>query len=236
MTCAGVSSLVITGQRLFRGLEDGPGGQIRRCGQVEPDLALLRGAGLARRQLPGRPRTSAARPAGSSITSTAWNAPGRLAGVRYFGEHDWYREGAEELVKTQDQAQRRAGPAAAGPVVATSFALLFLAKGRAPVLVNKLRHGRGQRLGERPRRRPEPDRRWSRATGSTCSPGRSSTPSRPRVEDLLQAPIAFINGHESPEVLRRGRRPAPRVRRPGRLPPGRRLLRPGRVRPRASAP
>src|SRR5207237_904445 len=28
---------------------------------------------------------------------------GRLTGLRYFGDHDWYREGAEELVRRQDR-------------------------------------------------------------------------------------------------------------------------------------
>ena len=30
---------------------------------------------------------------------------GRLTGQRFFGDHDWYREGAEELVHTQDKLQ-----------------------------------------------------------------------------------------------------------------------------------
>ena len=66
---------------------------------------------------------------------------GRLAGIRFFGQHDWYRLGAEELVHTQTGSAGSGRGLTETPVVATSFALLFLAKGRAPVLVNKLRHG-----------------------------------------------------------------------------------------------
>ncbi len=54
-------------------------------------------------------------------------------GYRYFGKHDWYRElGAIEL-----RAQDSEG--AWGDVIDTSFRLLFLARGRQPLLMDKLR-------------------------------------------------------------------------------------------------
>ena len=66
---------------------------------------------------------------------------GRLAGERFFGEHDWYREGAAFLVRDQDRRTgewRGNGHGENDPVIGTSFALLFLAKGLSPVLINKL--------------------------------------------------------------------------------------------------
>ena len=77
-------------------------------------------------------RISATASNGGSITCTAWRV-GRLAGVRYFGKNDWYLLVAEELV----HEQHKLGGFWTGPhneadkVLATSIAILFLAKGRA---------------------------------------------------------------------------------------------------------
>ncbi len=67
---------------------------------------------------------------------------GRPAGRRpVLRPDDWYRLGAEELVHDQNTLSGFwRGAAQENELVATSFALLFLAKGRAPVLINKLRH------------------------------------------------------------------------------------------------
>ena len=56
--------------------------------------------------------------------------------------NDWYRLGAEELVDDQDKlgGYWQGALIEGNPILATSFAVLFLAKGRAPVLINKLRH------------------------------------------------------------------------------------------------
>jgi hypothetical protein len=75
---------------------------------------------------------------------------GRLAGIRFIGDHDWYREGCEILTgandKYKDFAQQPDGSWGSqsgglldgnGPL-ATSFALLFLSKGRTPILISKL--------------------------------------------------------------------------------------------------
>ncbi len=81
--------------------------------------------------------------------------------------------------------------------ISTSFALLFLAKGRTPVLVQKLRHGPGNDWDN------DPDdarymvdfaaHEWKRPlTWHVTDSGETS------VEDLLQAPIAFLNGHLAP--------------------------------------
>ncbi len=62
---------------------------------------------------------------------------GLAAGYKYFGTHDWYREGAEFLVSHQG------GDGSWGDVPATCFAVLFLYKGQAPILYQKLDCGPG---------------------------------------------------------------------------------------------
>ncbi len=71
---------------------------------------------------------------------------GRLTGRRFLGGRDWYRVGCEYLVKIQkaDGSWEGAGVHKQldhQPVVATSFALLFLSGGQRPVLITKLAHG-----------------------------------------------------------------------------------------------
>ena len=61
---------------------------------------------------------------------------GIAAGYKYFGSHDWYREGAELLIKSQ--GDDGSWNAEYGSVVSTCFAMLFLYKGRAPILYEKL--------------------------------------------------------------------------------------------------
>jgi len=63
---------------------------------------------------------------------------GRASGHKYFARHDWHAEGRRALLSRQDPD----GAWGYGDrVVETSFALIFLARGRGPVLVNKLRYG-----------------------------------------------------------------------------------------------
>lgn len=75
---------------------------------------------------------------------------GRLSGQRFVGKIDWYREGCERLVKMQEPDGSFATSAdetrtridAGQPIITTSFALLFLSKGRTPVLISKFAWGK----------------------------------------------------------------------------------------------
>jgi hypothetical protein len=74
---------------------------------------------------------------------------GRLSGQRFIGRIDWYREGCERLVRMQEAdgafltrgEERKGGIDAGQPIITTSFGLLFLSKGRTPVLVTKFAWG-----------------------------------------------------------------------------------------------
>ncbi|MBE3098363.1 MAG: DUF4159 domain-containing protein [Planctomycetes bacterium] len=57
---------------------------------------------------------------------------GIAAGYKYFGTHNWFREGAARLLKSQTGGHWDS-------LDDTCFALLFLYKGRAPILFNKLK-------------------------------------------------------------------------------------------------
>ncbi len=101
---------------------------------------------------------------------------GRLSGQRFIGKYDWYREGCENLVRHAgagrvDRRRGRAGSTAAD-VISTSFALLFLSKGRTPVLISKFAWGDFQNRGERHVRgsdRPAPQGQvnWNRKHNDT---------------------------------------------------------------------
>ena len=200
MTCAGISSLIISGLRRFQGGEFLQGETIQDCGSGGVNRSLQRGIDwLASHFQVGQ----------NFGAGTQWKfyylygleRAGRLAGIRFFGQHDWYRLGAEELVHDQLplNGSWRGQLVESDPVLATSFALLFLAKGRAPVLINKLRHG------------PSGDwdndaddirnlvnivsRNWKNLlTWQVVDPAVASVP------ELLQAPIVYFNGHKAPEL------------------------------------
>lgn len=203
MTCAGISSLIITGMKRFQGQEFLSDGQIKNCGKGAINLPLQRGIDwLAAHFFVGK----------NEGQDQVWKfyylygleRAGRLSGQRFFGGNDWYRKGAEELVHTQDKifGSWEGTGVEQNRLIATSFALLFLAKGRAPVVVNKLRHGPGLADWNN-----DPDdvrnlvnlvsKDWKHLLTWQVVDANSSS-----VEDLLQAPILFLNGHEAPEFDR----------------------------------
>jgi hypothetical protein len=62
---------------------------------------------------------------------------GLATGRKYFGTSDWYKLGADLLVKSQNAG---AWGGSETPVPATAYAILFLVRGQHPVLFNKLQH------------------------------------------------------------------------------------------------
>jgi hypothetical protein len=127
---------------------------------------------------------------------------GRLSARRFLGDHDWYREGAELLVAQQDpfshQWQGR-GHAEENPHIATALALLFLSKGRRPVLVAKLRHGPGEdwnnHRADMANITELAEEQWG--VGLTWQ---IMDPQPAQVEDLLQAPVLFLSGSKRPQL------------------------------------
>ncbi|MBS3734325.1 MAG: DUF4159 domain-containing protein [Phycisphaerae bacterium] len=63
---------------------------------------------------------------------------GVASGYKYFGTVDWYQTGAMWLINDQKDGGQWRGKY--GEDVATSYALLFLVRGRRPVLFNKLKY------------------------------------------------------------------------------------------------
>lgn len=66
---------------------------------------------------------------------------GLASGFKFFGQHDWYREVATRIVAAQnpDGSFFSPGPFSI-PLPDTCFCLLFLSRGRHPVMMSKLRY------------------------------------------------------------------------------------------------
>ena len=60
---------------------------------------------------------------------------GLASGFKYFGAHDWYRELAREAIGAQESN----GSWRRDSIIDTAYMVLFLSRGRHPILMNKLR-------------------------------------------------------------------------------------------------
>ncbi|HEV7226020.1 MAG TPA: DUF4159 domain-containing protein [Pirellulales bacterium] len=201
MTCAGIAAMVITADRLNRGDAEIDGNRVRCCGQqqdnepVERALAWFgrnfsidinpgdRGQGWLMYYLYGIERV------------------GRLTNRRLIGQHDWYREGAAKLVRTQEPLSgfwKGVGHAEDNPHVATSLALLFLSKGRRPVLAAKLKHGPlddwNHHRSDLANLTSYVETRWQRdLTWQVIDSAAAS------VADLQESPVLYISGQLHPD-------------------------------------
>jgi hypothetical protein len=225
---------VITGLKRFQGQESGRGRHpdLRRGERQSRDLQRAHDW-MARPLLVGL--NFRHRPAREVILPLRLERAGRLTGSASSATTTGIARGPRNssTSRTSSSATGRGRVLRGDTQISTCFALLFLAKGRAPVLINKLRHGPGNdwNLDTDDVRNlvGTVSRDWKHLlTWQVVDPASAT------VEDLLQAPILYFNGHEAPDSPPRPRRP-PRLHRPGGLHHGRGLLLEPRVRQGASA-
>ncbi len=142
MTCAGIASVWITAEHTERPDARLMAGGVSCCGGGSSPKPLEQGLRWLARNFSVTENPSTGSQTWLFYYLYGLERVGRFTARRFIGTHDWYLEGAEMFVKAQDQLSgnfRNRG--VEDPVVATSFALLFLAKGRRPVVIAKSRHG-----------------------------------------------------------------------------------------------
>jgi hypothetical protein len=198
MTCAGIASVWITAEHI--GTPDARAAQesVSCCGGGSTPKVLERGLDWL-----GRRFSVVDNPGTGGQTWLYYylyglERVGRFTARRYIGEHDWYLEGARMFVNVQDGLTGRfVAPRIEDPVVATSFALLFLAKGRRPVIVAKSRHDPDNdwnRHGHDIAHLVEHvEKRWRKDYPAGLSWHVLHAPSA-KLEDLLQAPVFWLSG------------------------------------------
>jgi hypothetical protein len=226
MTTAGICGLLLSGMEIEEGREQIlANGQVIGCGVYKdnPNLAMAMKwmEGNFTLELPGR----------TFYNLYGIERLGRLTGHRFIKDHDWYREGCDYLVKTQNQGGSWTGKGISDDftIVNTSFALLFLSKGRTPVLISKLVHGTW------PRQPGDNDwnldrnavKHWTEHISATLFKQQQSGKIKPMplawqifdlmhavqargeatdknldaiTSDMLQSPIIFMNGHNPPKL------------------------------------
>jgi hypothetical protein len=189
-------------------------GTKERCAPSDVSEPVADALAQIDRQMPGTP-DEIGRMAQAYYWLHGLERAGELSGEHFLGGVDWYRLGCEFLVEHQDRANGSwqaddRFPAVGQPIIATSFALLFLARGRTPVLVSKLAHG--------------PDTDWNLhrndARHLVAFAGRELFKKRPlawqvfdtrragdltreRIEelaaDLLHSPVVYVSGSRAPD-------------------------------------
>jgi hypothetical protein len=137
---------------------------------------------------------------------------GLASGFRYIGDHDWFQWGANTLLKEQDAdgswgsggfSASQDTPAVEGGVFNTAFSLLFLSRGRAPVLFNKLQYntvGSGKKVTEanwnqRPRDVANLTRFLARESETQLN-WQIVNLTQP-VSEMIEAPMLFMSGNQA---------------------------------------
>ena len=211
MTCAGITSVFIASGRLSAGDAEVTPQGLKCCGQQEDnDAVKAMENGLV---WLGNNFSVEMNPGPGSLGSWhlyylyAVERVGRMTSHRFFTSrdfkrYDWYRMGAEQLVAQQDGLfgnWKGQGHAENMPQVSTSFALLFLSKGRRPVLIAKARYGQtddwNRHRSDLAHLTGYVETKWKREfpLGLTWQIVDLADAS---VDDLLQSPVLYISGSQ----------------------------------------
>lgn len=125
---------------------------------------------------------------------------GVASGYKYIADKDWFAHGAEWLFR--NQKPDGSWPAEYGDLTSTSFGLIFLTRGRAPVAMNKLDYSSAT---TDPKKQPPWNQRPRDVANVVRWIGRQSERdlnwqiinlSSP-LADLFDAPILYISGNQS---------------------------------------
>jgi len=217
MTTAGLSGLFISGMELSEGQQklDANSGVANACNVYKANPAIAKGM----KWLNDENRFSWRPNSHMFYNVYGIERVGRLSGQRFLGERDWYREGCRTLVdmQSEDGSWVRAGQGVdSWPVVSTSFALMFLSKGRTPILMTKMAYGKDDDLNQRGGgwNNKQSDLRhliefakkdlfknqpvaWQIYDARKLDlPDEESI--RQQAAELLQSPILYLNGHHAP--------------------------------------
>lgn len=217
MTAAGLCGLVITGMDLSAGKQQlRADGSAEDCGVYEVQQPVTDALKWIGDRFPAEINERTIGILGSPFYCLyGLERVGRLTGQRFLGEHDWYRVGCEHLVAAQDA--RDGSWSGQGitrqfdhwPVVATSLSLLFLSKGRTPVLMTKLAYGARDNEGWNNKRndarhlvefasrelfRKQP-MAWQVFDVRAKESG-GLEKARDLAAELLQSPVVYFNGHD----------------------------------------
>jgi len=208
MTCAGVSSLAIAADRVQATDARVVGDRIECCkGRDDKDADRIErgmqwlGRNYSVTQNPGRGRFW------TLYYLYGLERAGRLTARRFISlpekldqpvRADWYREGSDFLVRQQDPLSGFwTGSNLENKVIGTSFALLFLSKGRWPVLIGKLRYGSegswNRHRGDAGNLTRYVESRWKRDLTWQVVDLQPAA-----VEDLEQTPVLYFCGDQSP--------------------------------------
>jgi hypothetical protein len=212
MTTAGIASVIIAAGRASQGDATVEGDNIVCCGQQKANDNLEKGLAWL-----GRTFTVHDNPATVQNFGKGWifyylygvERVGRLTGQRFLhgtkGKHDWYREGADMFVSAQDKTGiwRGGNYVEQEPLIGTSLALLFMSKGRRPVLIGKLQHGKtsdwNHHRGDVANLTTYVEGKWKQDFPIGLS-WHIVELDLATVEDLLQAPVLFMNGSQAPDI------------------------------------
>jgi hypothetical protein len=220
MTIAGLCGVEIAGQELNAARRKlAADGSDPQCG-VYPENEPIRKAleWLGEGNAPGGKRFRFFDPAHTFYNVYGIERAGRLTGRRIICGQDWYRNGCEFLLNHDGCRQHddgswydTRGQPDASINISTSFALLFLSKGRTPILISKFardpdedwnnKHHDARHLAEFAskelfKRQPLA---WQSYDARTF---RDVTREKLREEigTLLQSPILYMNGHNAPKL------------------------------------
>jgi len=140
MTSAGVATLFITQDYLYAGEGlDGTRGNI-----FDPNIT--RGLAFIAQKFPALVKSP------NLYAMYGIERIGVASGYKYLGDEDWFQEGADALVRMQ-QPNGALGWAE-NAIPDTAFGVLFLSRGRSPVMMNKLQYdvgGKEANWNQRPR-------------------------------------------------------------------------------------